>query len=171
MAIYPVQPKSYRVLDGRIKYYNTSRSRHYRRGDLPAAHVMGTPSNQQEWRALGDTSHSSLVPSKYTNRPLDTFVLKQLREKINERKFRAHREMGGRLYFEIEVDIGRSKDLNTLKELVRQSVLKSMTLDTSGVWNLVFLQSAIHELFSDDAFLIFGGNLMTNEKHTFFGNK
>lgn len=169
LCIFPIQPKSYRVLDGRLKYYTSNKARNYRRGHLPQGHILGTSTPNDEYVALHNPDHPSIKGDKHTNSSMDTFVLREIRRALESGTRRTKKIYSDLQAFEIEVDLSSCTDMTTLKELVRQTYLKEMGLGKEGgVWNLLFLQPAIHELIGEGALHTSSGNLECNQKHPFF---
>ena len=167
IAFFPIQPRSYRVLDGRIKHYATVKSRTYNQGTLVDDHILGVKSSANLWNFIPKNFKKKTPSSNQRNRLLDTYVLKCIRDELENQVSTLNHDRSLHT-FEIEIDLSRCKDLYTLKELVRQTFLKRMTLDRLGIWNLLFLQPALHALFKVKAIHWFGDSFQSNPKHEFF---
>jgi hypothetical protein len=166
LAFFPIQPRSYRVLDGRIKYYATPTSRNYRQGHLPDGHILGISTLATTWTSVAKDVKRVIPGPDYRNRPFDTYVLKCIRLALKNKTFEKSRSHETHT-FDVEVKLHLCKDFYSLKEYVRQTFLKRMELDRDGVWNLLFLQPALHDMYQDNALYWFS-SYSSNRKHEFF---
>lgn len=118
LCIFPIQPKGYRVLDARLKYYTSSKARTYLRGHLPKGHILGTLTPDDEYVALGIPNHPSIKGGKHTHTPMDTFVLREVRQALSEGVIKTKALSSDLETFDVEIDLSKCTDMVTLKELV-----------------------------------------------------
>ena len=148
VAYFPVLPSSYQILDARVKYYESIQSRKYRLGQLPAGRKLGTRKDDNTWKYLGSKLNKRLGKEKVTPTLFDRYIFKQIKKELTRRS-----EFWGYLAvqrFSVNIKLSECTDPTFLKSLVDEVWQQELSLDSTGIWNLLFLQSTLHDLLVDE---------------------